>query len=113
MGQHRRDGRRERRRDQDGPVSLQLIDVPELEALEFLLRGAGGYIVAERDDAFNDSASGISRVLILPKSAGPVRNQSTASFAPTVAFERAEPEPNRSSSFLLRRRCHLCLRRRR
>ena len=76
----------------DGPVSLQLIDVPELEALEILLRSAGGYIVAERDDAFDESASSISRIMILPKSAAPVRNQATATFAPTVAFERAEPE---------------------
>src|SRR5215510_49116 len=31
------------------PATLQLVDVPEREALDVILRGASGYMVAERE----------------------------------------------------------------
>lgn len=67
-----------------GPVSLQLNDVPEREALEILLRSVDGYIVAERDDD-SAGASSISKILILPVSA------STRERAPSIsaAFDPA------------------------
>ena len=33
-----------------GPMTLELTDVPEAEALEILLRSAGGYVLAPRHD---------------------------------------------------------------
>src|SRR3954468_10824901 len=60
---------------QGGPVTVQLVDVPEREALEILLRSVGGYIVAERTDAA-EHASAIGRILILPTSPGQPRNVS-------------------------------------
>jgi hypothetical protein len=53
---------------QGGPVSLQLTDVSEREALEILLRGTDGYLIAEREDAAAGLSS-IGKILILPKSA--------------------------------------------
>ncbi len=62
-----------------GPVTLRLIDVPEREALETLLRGVDGYIIAERDDALNNQ-SDIDRILILPRTpGGTVVNQASTS----------------------------------
>jgi hypothetical protein len=62
-----------------GPVTLQLIDVPERDALEILLRAAAGYLVAERADA-RPSASAISRILILPRSRVPPPVSAAAAF---------------------------------
>jgi hypothetical protein len=48
-----------------GPVTLQLIDVPERQAIDVVLRGAAGYMVAAR----RTGASGPSvfdRILVLP-----------------------------------------------
>ena len=60
-----------------GPMTLELTNVPEVEALEILLRSAGGYVLAPRH-AGPASASQYDRILILP--------QSTAvSSAPRVA----------------------------
>lgn len=62
-----------------GPVSLQLSDVPEREALDILLRGVDGYLIAERDGA-TAGVSTIGKILILPKSASP-RSQSALNAA--------------------------------
>jgi len=55
---------------QSGPVTLQLTDVSERDALDILLRGVGGYIVVDRDDDSTGTSS-IAKILILPKSASP------------------------------------------
>lgn len=47
------------------PVTLQLLDVPERQALDIVLRGAAGYMVAARD-AEGTGASTFDRILILP-----------------------------------------------
>jgi len=49
------------------PATLQLVDVPERDALDIILRGASGYMVAERETPVN-GASAIDRILILPTS---------------------------------------------
>jgi hypothetical protein len=51
-----------------GPVTLELKDVPEAEALEVLLRSAGGYVLAPRRME-TANASRYDRILILPQSA--------------------------------------------
>ena len=50
------------------PVTLQLVDVPEAKALETVLRGAPGYVVAPRA-ASVPGASRYDRILIMPATA--------------------------------------------
>ena len=52
------------------PLTLQLTDVPEAEALELLLRAAAGYLAAPRAVRV-DGASRFDRVLIMATSSGP------------------------------------------
>jgi hypothetical protein len=59
------------------PITLQLIDRPEREVLEVLLRSASGYIAAQREVTLA-GASVFSSVMILPTSRGPVGVASTA-----------------------------------
>jgi hypothetical protein len=61
------------------PVSLQLTDVPERQALETVLRGAAGYMVLARD-TITPGASAFDKILVLP----------TTSRAPAAA---AIPQP--------------------
>jgi hypothetical protein len=77
----------------NGPaLTLQLVDRPEREVLEVLLRSASGYIAAER--AVNIvNASVFERVMILPTSRGPV---GVAAAAPPPQFGR----PNMSQQQL-------------
>ena len=49
------------------PVTLELTDVPERQALDILLRGVGGYIVAPAD-ARSPARRRFDRVCILPTS---------------------------------------------
>jgi|SRR5262245_8628670 len=51
-----------------GPVTLELQNVPEAEAIEVLLRSAGGYVLAPRRTE-TANASRYDRILILPQSA--------------------------------------------
>jgi hypothetical protein len=53
------------------PLTLQLIDRPEREVLDLLLRSASGYIAAQRTASIAN-ASIFDRVMILPVSRGPV-----------------------------------------
>jgi hypothetical protein len=52
------------------PVTLQLVDVPEREALNILLRGVAGYMLGVRTSAAK-GASQYDRILILPTSSAP------------------------------------------
>jgi hypothetical protein len=61
------------------PVTLQLTDVPERQALDTVLRGAAGYMVLARDTG-TPGASAFDKILVLP----------TTSRAPAVA---APPPP--------------------
>jgi hypothetical protein len=56
------------------PVTLQLTDVPERQALDTVLRGAAGYMVLARDTA-TPGTSAFDKILVLP----------TTSRAPAVA----------------------------
>jgi len=53
------------------PLTLELVDRPEREVMDVLLRSASGYIVAQKAVATPD-ASVFDRVMILPVSRGPV-----------------------------------------
>ena len=54
------------------PITVQLVDRPEAEVLELLLRSASGYIAAPRDGSAPAGPSIFARVMILPVSRGPV-----------------------------------------
>ena len=53
------------------PLTLQLVDRPEREVLDFVLKSASGYIAAQRP-VLLANASQFDRVMILPISQGPV-----------------------------------------
>ena len=53
------------------PVTLELAELPELQALEILLRGAGGYVIAPRA-SHDPSKSTFDRILIVAASSGRV-----------------------------------------
>jgi hypothetical protein len=63
------------------PVTLQLIDIPEAQALGVVLRGAAGYMVAARETG-STGASVFDRILVLPTT---VRAPSAASLPPPAA----------------------------
>lgn len=75
-----------------GPsVTLQLVDVPESQALETLLRSASGYVVAQRASAV-PGASQFDRILIMPASRPPA----VSAGAPPPSFnqpQRTMPQP--------------------
>lgn len=52
------------------PVTLQLRGVPERQALDTILRGVSGYMLAARRDG-NTGVSAFDRILILPTSSAP------------------------------------------
>ena len=61
------------------PVTLELTDVPERQALDILLRTAAGYVVTPREGA-GGGASMLSGVVILATSNAP-RNQTPITFS--------------------------------
>ena len=62
------------------PVTLQLLDVPEAQALGVVLRGAAGYMVAAREPG-SQGASVFDRILVLPTTS---RAPSAATLPPTA-----------------------------
>ena len=66
------------------PVSIELTDVPERQALDILLRSVAGYVITEREGT--SSASMLGGVVILATSNAP-RNQ------PPVTFGAATVQP--------------------
>lgn len=72
-----------------GPVTLQLTGVPERQALDTILRGVSGYMLASRQ-ASGTGLSSFDRILILPTSSAP----RTAAMPPAPAFGgRPNPMP--------------------
>jgi hypothetical protein len=73
-----------------GPMTLELTNVPEVEAIEILLRSAGGYLLAPRRvEAAN--ASRYDRILILPVSS--VVSPAARTVAAPTPVPRPLPEP--------------------
>jgi hypothetical protein len=64
------------------PVTLQLVDTPERQALEIVLRSAAGYMVLARD-ANSKGASAFAKIMVLP----------TTSRAPATAAPSQPPPP--------------------
>jgi hypothetical protein len=88
------------------PVTLELVDVPEKQALEILLRSVAGYVAAPRQRAATATASRFDRLILLPTSvasAAPVGTPRPAAFAPPVAplpdpAQLANQEPDSNDS---------------
>ena len=74
-----------------GPVSMELTNVPEQQALEVLLRSVSGYLAAPRPiDAAN--LSRFDRIIVMPTSAPP----RVAPGAPAPAFQPPAFAPPRT-----------------
>ena len=78
-----------------GLVTLELTNVSEVEAIEILLRSAGGYLLAPRHTEATN-ASRYDRILILPMSTGP---RASVAPAPTPTPVRALPQPQTFQQF--------------
>jgi hypothetical protein len=83
------------------PITLQLTAVPERQAIDTILRGVSGYMLASRQTP-DTGVSGFDRILIMPTSSAPraAASPGTPPFAtrpapPPVqqAVEADEPEP--------------------
>ena len=77
-----------------GPVTLELTDVPEQQALDVLLRAISGYVAAPRAGA-TVNASVFDRIIVMPTSVAPSSPASPApaSFAqPTISQRPPMPE---------------------
>ena len=74
------------------PITVELIDRPESEVLEVVLRSASGYIAAPRDASAPVGPSMFAKVMILPVSRGPVG--AAASTPPAFGSRQpAQPPP--------------------
>jgi hypothetical protein len=80
-----------------GPVTLELKDVPEAEALDVLLRTLSGYIAAPRSALMPPDASVFDSISVMPsiasaapRTAGP--SNSPPPFAPPPVFNQTEDD---------------------
>lgn len=85
------------------PVTLELQDVSEQQALDTLLRSASGYLVAARDTTLA-GASAFDRIYILPTSsrpsgAAPVPQQPQQALQVQDDLDDDEPPPNGPRGF--------------
>jgi hypothetical protein len=71
------------------PLTLELVDVPEAQALDTLLRSAAGYMAAPRAVA-STGTSVYDRIMILATSRAPA---ATATPAPQPFMPRPQPQP--------------------
>jgi hypothetical protein len=69
------------------PVTLRLVDVPEKQALEIVLRNVAGYMAAARAD-LTTGASHFDRIMVLPTSVAP---PPAAAAAPTAGRPQFAP----------------------
>jgi hypothetical protein len=85
------------------PVTLELQDVPEQQALDTVLRSASGYLVAARETTI-EGASAFDRIYILPTSsrptnAAPIPQQQTQAFQVQDDLDDEEPPPTGPRGF--------------
>jgi hypothetical protein len=83
-----------------GPVTLELVNVPEVQALDTLLRSVAGYLAAPRAE-LTSNLSRFDRVVVMPTSTAP-RSQPVAQaptfqqpqFPPPIDEDTDDPRPN-------------------
>jgi hypothetical protein len=68
-----------------GPVTIELTNVPEQEALDTLLRSYSGYLVAPRTPVVSD-ASQFDRIIVMPAAAAPRPPVSASAPPPPAPF---------------------------
>jgi hypothetical protein len=74
-----------------GPVTLQLLDVTEEQALDVLLRSVAGYVAAARPTG-DPNAAGFNRILILPASTASGGSATPASSALPQLSQSTAPQ---------------------
>ena len=75
------------------PVTLQLTDIPETQALDIILRGSAGYIAGQRSEAEAiGTRSSLDRIMVVP-TAGTANTVSARPAAITPPFFQRPPEP--------------------
>lgn len=74
------------------PMSIELADVPEAQALDTLLRSASGYLAAPRAVSL-PNASAYDRIFVLASSSGSPARASTAAAPPPAAFAPPSFQP--------------------
>ncbi len=80
-----------------GPLTLELRDVPELDALDVLLRTLSGYMAAPRTAAATPDASQFDAIIVMPTTAPPPSRTASASvmpapFAPPSGFPQVDDD---------------------
>jgi hypothetical protein len=74
------------------PVTLQLANVPEVKALDIILRGSAGYIVSQRAAAAA-SQSMFDRILIVPTAGTAAVQPRPAATPPPFSFPQPQVQP--------------------
>jgi hypothetical protein len=80
-----------------GPLTLKLVDTPERQALDIILRSVAGYMAAPRMASATPGASAYDRILILPTTSTAPTSNANASVrtpsnpGPTAGTERRVP----------------------
>jgi hypothetical protein len=74
------------------PLTLQLVDAPERQALEILLRNAAGYMVLARD-ANSTGASSFGKIMVLATTSRAPAAAAIPQPPPQPAAQFREPEP--------------------
>ena len=80
-----------------GPMTIELRDVPEADALDVLLRSLSGYMAAPRTTVAPADASVFDSIAVMPTVASAVPRTATPSapapFSPPPAFNQTDDEP--------------------
>ena len=75
------------------PITVQLVNVPERDALDIILRSASGYVAAPRAQLVAD-ASMYDRIMVMPMSVAPAPSAGPVAAAPAPPpFRAAMPSP--------------------
>jgi hypothetical protein len=75
-----------------GPVSLELTNMPEAQALDLLLRSVSGYLASPRPIVVTN-ASQFDRIIVMPTSATPRQQPAATAAAPPAPMFNAIPQP--------------------
>jgi hypothetical protein len=75
------------------PVTLQLVDAPERQALDILLRNAAGYMVLARDPNSKAGASSFEKIMVLATTTRAPAAAALPQPPPQAAPQFREPEP--------------------
>ncbi len=78
-----------------GPLTLQLTDVPERQALDIVLRSISGVILAPRTTS-DGNVSAFERIVVIPASIAPA---SSTTAAPPPVFAQPAPFPQQAPPF--------------